>query len=140
MCKFPYKLKFEHLMSNEKMLEVIRKRDQGKTYRELSEEYGLAKDRLREFVINYKEFESLHSEVECKIAEGIEDDSVRLFKLYELLKCDNKIFSILFRNGVTSIEKLLSLSENNIFRLRRVGEETQDYIKDSINEYLKNIK
>lgn len=140
MCKFPYKLKFEHLISNEKMLEVIKKREQGKAYRELSEEYGLAKDRLREFVTNYKEFESLRIEIESKIAAEIEDDSVRLFKLYELVKRDNKIFSVLYRNGVTSIKKLLSLSEDDIFRLRQAGEETQAHIKNSINEYLKNIK
>ncbi|AKA70481.1 DNA-directed RNA polymerase subunit alpha C-terminal domain-containing protein [Clostridium scatologenes] len=116
-------------------LEIVHKAKEGKTCEELAKEYNLCCAAITFIIKKHKEFEAYCNEMETLKAKNEINEETKLYDLSKLLKFDTRSIKALVYKNIKSIDKLLALSEEDIYTIRSLGKASQKYVKECIIEY-----
>ncbi|APM37789.1 DUF6483 family protein [Clostridium kluyveri] len=121
-------------------LEIMRKIKEGVGLEELAKEYKISFSTITSTIERYKEFESYSNEMENLKAKNRINQETELYDLCKLLKFHTHSIKALVHKNIRSIDKLLSLNEEEFYLIKNLGEVSQKYIKECISEYKEKMK
>ncbi|AKN33769.1 hypothetical protein Ccar_24260 [Clostridium carboxidivorans P7] len=116
-------------------LEIVHKAKEGKTCRELAKEYNIYYSTISRIIKKHKKFEAYCNEMETLKAKNKINEETKLYDLCKLLKFDTRSIKALVYKNIKSIDKLLALSEEDIYAIRSLGKMSQEHVKKCIIEY-----
>ena len=121
-------------------LEIMQKIKEGVKIEELAKEYKVSFSTITSIIERYKEFESYSNEMENLKAKNIINQETELYDFCKLLKFDAHSIKALVYKNIRSIDKLLSLSEEEFYLIKNLGKVSQKYVKECVVEYKEKMK
>lgn len=126
-------------INNTRNLEIIQKVKEGVKCEELTKKYNLSYSTISSIIDGYEEFKPYCDEMESLKAKNKINEETKLYDLSKLLKFDTRSINALVHKNIRSIDKLLSLSEEEFCLIKNLGKVSQKYVKECIIEYKEKI-
>ncbi|WP_338433385.1 DUF6483 family protein [Clostridium tyrobutyricum] len=126
--------------NNVRNLKIIQKVQEGIKYEELIKEYNLSYSTISSIVDRYEEFKAYCDEMESLKAKNRINEETRLYDLSKLLKFDTRSINALVHKNIRSIDKLISLSEEELYLIKNLGRVSRNHVKKCIFEYKEKMK
>lgn len=120
-----------------KNAEIIEKIKNGKRYEELAKEYNTSVSAIGHMVRKHELFKAYCDEIERLIGKNEINQETKLYELSKLLKFDTRSINALIAKNIKSVDKLLSLTEEEFYAIRNLGKVSQIHIKKCISEHEK---
>lgn len=121
-------------------LEIMRKIKEGVELEELAKEYKMSDSAIISIIRKYEELEAYSNEMENLKANNKMNEETELYDLCKLLKFHTHSINALIHKNIRSVDKLLSLSQEEFYAIKNLGKVSQKYIKECISEYKEKIK
>lgn len=119
----------------ERDVEFIKKIKEGTTYEELAKEYSLSVSSVYCIVKKHIRFKTYCSQMEKLIGRNEINKETKLYELSKLLKFHARSINALVAINIKSIDNLLVLTEEDIYRIKKIGKTSRNHIIKCINDY-----
>lgn len=119
--------------------EISKKIKEGRTYEEIAKEYNMSVSTVYYIVSKYKMFRIYCDEMEDLIRKNEVSRETKIYELSKLLGFDNGTVNALIMKNIRSIDELLALTEEDIYKIKRIGKVKRNRIIKCINEYKEKV-
>lgn len=123
----------------ERDVELIKKIKEGTTYEKLAKEYNISISSIRHIVEKHEMLKAYCDEMKSLIGKNEINQETKLYELSKLLKFDTRSINALIAKNIRSIDELLSLTEEDIYKIKNIGKTSRNHINKCINEYKEKV-